>query len=1294
MVEAEIKKAQIRLMKEKFTPTLLPELKGITREMKPFQEPINRLYFFGPPGHYEALDDGFAITNGRNYYNRPIAYRQNLIRTGDRPTVLLSCLTGPQGGGKRGSEKEYFPLLGSSKVSHGFNGPSLGKLRAGFVKEDGGGKWLDEFDTITVHFHPGYTEYYCSDSDLGLEVEYSVVPTLEGNGAIFRIKANASKENLSFVWALGCLGWDERKDPLEDGSWEETRVVSGNRVTIEDGCFLLKNSSIPKAVVYAGCDFKGAEYSLGVAESFLPRNVPIEEVIKRAGEDESLALSVCPLKDMPEEGHIVVCWGVDEYDREKAEQILARFENDNSSKEVEDNLKNAWFETYIGRALNPKERFINAIKAPAQSYNESTQFWQERSNAFQITTPDAEINSLFRWTAAAHEYNYQPPGFYSDIQFDVFYCHISASGYGREAIGDHGPMEKMLRFYGNMSYNEDLIPGTEELPHFARYYWTWSSAVGFIPFSTPALFRFGLENQTTYWIDQVYRHYLWTGDEGFVRDLFPIVKKGIEWEIRENDPDDDGLFKGPYEYWFADTHLKGPKACAETALALNALESACEMAKLVGDLETAKRYGKLARRTRKKLFGELWDEEAGVLVCKGPLDIPRRHVESMEVFLPIKFASVDELKSYRMLRFVRENLFVKAHDDLTLQLSNDWWPLIWSNHLVIAGDACQTVLAACKGGSIDHWYPILKGVAASAFFSDIPGMRMTILADGSGGSYPHWVNETDPYLHSLVSGIFGIEPQLNQGRITITPTFPSDWKEASIKIKDIAYEFRMEGNEIRVEIDTALTLEKILRIGVRARVKRVTVNGVERKYRVEQGVNRCYINIRTKRERNSLIVVEIDGPPVEIEHPKIVVAGEVYNLEVKNGDIIGFKDPGGAIVGAEIKDGKCSFTPQKQGNRTFFLEIEQDNVSFFQPVDLEVKKGYEVRSEFDPPDPSRDEADPVRPDTVPKVNWQRNPSFDLKSGTIELDLLNNYLQDKDVSIRTEFAGETFEERIRLPSQGGKRLKYKLSEKSFGRLLPGSNPLRVRVDPEGTVCASEIVKWDILEEHPELIDDFHSRLVLVDLLRYYNASIEDYAYNEFKYDVGWHDPVAYQNVWVHPSLTRTDKENLEKRLLLTGSKIPFRIGTSGIYQNIMLLANWEPYMFPTGCELAVDAKIDHIYLLMMNYSYVTKSHLPNGELIIHYGDGKDELVQLIPPYNLDSYVQHFSLRNEKVRFGQLRDDYVGGETDWYPKIHADVVDFPLDGGRITRSVELRSVCSESILGILGITLVKADGDGGK
>jgi hypothetical protein len=287
---------------------------------------------------------------------------------------------------------------------------------------------------------------------------------------------------------------------------------------------------------------------------------------------------------------IVGTWGVTTYDEARAQTTMARLDTPNAAAwpQIRDHLKQEWFDCYIGRALNP-ERHMKALLAdPGGALKKTMTWWDARRQEFQIKTPDEHLDALMNWSRCTTEYHRQGPGLVLGAQIWQMYSHISTGWYGKEWGGDHRAIDDCLRLYGAMQ-----------------------GADGFIRWISPSLVAFDAEDNTPYWVDQVWRHYTWTGDKQFVVDMWPMVKKAVAWMQKRNDPDGDGLFRDFYEYWNCDSDGMGPKSATPSAMAWAMLDRAARMARVVGDSEAERLYQAAANKTYDAIFRELWRNDKG-----------------------------------------------------------------------------------------------------------------------------------------------------------------------------------------------------------------------------------------------------------------------------------------------------------------------------------------------------------------------------------------------------------------------------------------------------------------------------------------------------------------------------------------------------------------------------------------------------------------------------------------------------------------------------------------------------------
>jgi hypothetical protein len=161
-----------------------------------------------------------------------------------------------------------------------------------------------------------------------------------------------------------------------------------------------------------------------------------------------------------------------------------------------------------------------------------------------------------------------------------------------------------------------------------------------------------------------------------------------------------------------------------------------------------------------------------------------------------------------------------------------------------------------------------------------------------------------------------------------------------------------------------------------------------------------------------------------------------------------------------------------------------------------------------------------------------------------------------------------------------------------------------------------------------------------------------------------------------------------RFLTSGRPYP---GIGKTRNNLLALASWKPYPLPGGAVIPVGIRCPQLWLLLQSYVHPIKNYIPNGEVVLHYADGRQTVVSLVPPYNLDCYFQHFSRQGLPVALGRVSQCPAG----WTPvcqgmsSAHANAQEITCDPLRVLESIEFRATCSEGVLGLAGMTVLAAE-----
>jgi hypothetical protein len=748
---------------------IIPKVQMLAAPLRPTVDPpqeqsvlLGHSYYMAPgdgtgdvtPPYYQPIrDGGFSITNGHRTFNRPIVHGQNRVWTGDVPIFRMDTVTG------NGVyvEDRVFPLWPRPDAAAGNVNPRMGTLRLGIVGADDQTHWLDEWANVAATVRPGYTQYQLSDPAVTATASVIIAPSLDAHGLVCHIEFD---QPTRLCWQYGGMWWKEQEKNANSLTFQTTPYGTTAQIT---------EPNLPNGLV--ACGGIGDWETKTLAASY--------------GQQAQFTASA------PQRSYdIAATWGVTQYDTARAKTTMARLDTPAAAawSQERDRLKQSWFDCYIGRALDPEARHDALLAAPEQALHQTQHWWDTRRAEFQIRTPDLHLDALINWTRCISEYHRQGPGLVLGGQIWQNYAHISTGWYGKEWGGDHAIVADTLRLYAAMQGKD-----------------------GFVNWVAPSLAVQSAEDNNPYWVDQVWQHYLWTGDKQFVHDLWPGVKAAVAWMQKHNDPDGDGLFRDAYEYWNCDSNGKGPKAAAPSALSWAMFDRAARLAAVVGDTASEHEYRVQEQKTHTRIFHELWHEEGGRLGSIGADGLWCGHPQTWEEFLAINYGLLTPEQGRRAMRWVESHYGFSPHPDIHLLMCSDWWPIRWSVQWVPTGDTCLAALAGMKSGDTDLWWPYVQTVVGSSFRSEFSGINLGIANSGAGGGDRENVDGDDPHVQLILRGLFGLTPALDTGSLEICPAFPTSWKEASLHTPDVSYEYRREGDHATFKIHTPRALAKHVR---------------------------------------------------------------------------------------------------------------------------------------------------------------------------------------------------------------------------------------------------------------------------------------------------------------------------------------------------------------------------------------------------------------------------------------------------------------------------------------------------
>jgi hypothetical protein len=190
--------------------------------------------------------------------------------------------------------------------------------------------------------------------------------------------------------------------------------------------------------------------------------------------------------------------------------------------------------------------------------------------------------------------------------------------------------------------------------------------------------------------------------------------------------------------------------------------------------------------------------------------------------------------------------------------------------------------------------------------------------------------------------------------------------------------------------------------------------------------------------------------------------------------------------------------------------------------------------------------------------------------------------------------------------------------------------------------------------------------------------------------------------------RIDDAGLRRVAALNGGRFPLPNGvplaTPGAPDdaNVAFVSQWDNY--PRSVSVPLSGRARGVFLLMAGSTNHMQSRFDNGEVVVEYADGSRERLLLHNPTNWwpidqDYFIDDFQFRRPQpipwrvdLATGKLRQEDAatfkgrGGPVDGGA---ATVLELALDVGKPLRSLTVRAIANEVVIGLMAATLVREE-----
>lgn len=484
-------------------------------------------------------------------------------------------------------------------------------------------------------------------------------------------------------------------------------------------------------------------------------------------------------------------------------------------------------EAYVVVRLNEVAK-VGAEEAK-RLFDKAADHFQTLSNRVQFNTPDPYINTLGGALVLAADGDW-------DGQTWLHGCvgwRMPLAGWRAGYLGDVLGWQDRALSHFNAYANSQVTEVSADLPHptqdpqqqMARSEKKWHTQMysnGYIcrnPNRNDQLHHYDMNLN---YVDELLWHFQYDADKVYMRKMWPVLKRHLEWEKRNFDPDGDHLYDAYCCIWASDAlYYSGGAVTHSSAYNYRGNKLAARIAQLIGEDGTP--YEQEAEAILKAMNQRLWLERKGHWAEYQDLMGEKRVHESAAVwsiYTPIDCGACTPEQAYRATQYIDNEIpHLQAPEGLKIISTSNWLPYSWSINNVAAAEVMHTALAYFEAGRNEEGFRLMKAnILDQMYFGQSPANfgQVSHYDAARGECYRDFGDCIGISSRTLLQGLFGIVPQALYGQCILRPGFPQDWDSCSIHTPYIDYQFTRKNGTLRFVIDQRFKepLQMVLRLNM------------------------------------------------------------------------------------------------------------------------------------------------------------------------------------------------------------------------------------------------------------------------------------------------------------------------------------------------------------------------------------------------------------------------------------------------------------------------------------------------
>lgn len=617
--------------------------------------------------------------------------------------------------------------------------------------------------------------------------------------------------------------------------------------------------------------------------------------------------------------------------------------------------------------LNNKQTYFFAVQKPEKnqvvSYASLPQLFQQAEAArkktadrIKVVTPDPFINTIGGVLGIAADGVWEDPSFMHGAVAWRMRLNGWRGAYVADVFGWHDRAKKHFNGY---ALSQVTTPASGPIVadtalHLGRQQEKLGTSLfssGYISRNPGGDLRAHHYDMNLVFIDQLLNHFNWTGDTAYVKQMWPLLVRHLDWEKRNFDVDGDGLYDSYAAIWASDAlQYSGGGVTHSSAYNYRSNKVAAQLAKIIG--EDGSKYEAEANKILNAINQYLWLKNKGWYAEYKDLlgnKLVHESAALWTIYHAIDEGITNPFQAYQSLQYVQQFIpripvLAKGLKDSSLYTlsTTNWQPYTWSLNNVALPELLHTALAYWQGGQKEEAYRLWKSsLMESMYLGASPGnvQQLSFYDAIRGELYRDFADPIGMAGRTLVEGLFGVLPDALNDRLVIKPGLPQHWNNASLTTPNIKFVLKRtrltEEYLLQPSFGKQLKLQLIVP-AYRDAVESLTVNGKSVKWKVVDSIiGTPSLQIDVAAAKSYVVIIKWKGESFEKpDYKENYSSNDLVQAKFNKAIILNHYQPVEVLRNLVRTSNTVSGNLNNAGVNSLYLQLKQGDFSWFEPLNF------------------------------------------------------------------------------------------------------------------------------------------------------------------------------------------------------------------------------------------------------------------------------------------------------------------------------------------------------------------------